>query len=189
MISIEGEDCITARLRMRRFRETDTESLCHNINCIDVSKWLVMVPYPYSIADAKWWISETTRLWNETPVTHYCFAVEIIATGEVIGSCSFANVSNGSADVGYWIGVNYHGNGYGSEMLHALLEFGRRKLSLQRLRAIVFDGNTRSAHLLQRCGFERVETAEPLTVICKADGESKLASTYVYNYISNSRDV
>jgi len=56
--------------------------------------------------------------------------------------------------VGYWLGEEYRGNGYASEALNKILDFGFNKLNLQRIHAHVFEENIASEKLLLKCGFE-----------------------------------
>ena len=47
----------TKRLILRQVNSRDIQDLIQNLNNIKVSKWLLVVPYPYTLKDAKWWVT------------------------------------------------------------------------------------------------------------------------------------
>ena len=47
----------TKRLVLREYCEEDAEAIIKGINNLNISKWLLMVSYPYTIKDAKGWIN------------------------------------------------------------------------------------------------------------------------------------
>lgn len=56
-------------------------------------------------------------------------------------------------DLGYAFLPEHWGSGYAREAASATLDFGRERLGLQRVVAIVNAGNERSIHLLEKLGF------------------------------------
>ena len=147
----------TKRLVLRPIEEKDISSLIRNINNINVSKWLLVVPHPYRIKDAKWYIDNCKKKAREKPRKNYNFAIELIAEKSVIGGISINKVDRyqGTATIGYWLGQDYWRQGYGSEALESLLEFGFNKLKLRRLEAEVFAENPSSGKLLEKFGFQQ----------------------------------
>lgn len=78
--------------------------------------------------------------------------------GEMLGGASLSNIRFGasrSALVGYWIGVQHAGRGYGRAALAALVAHGFGPLDLHRLVAACQPGNVASQRLLESAGFER----------------------------------
>jgi RimJ/RimL family protein N-acetyltransferase len=59
-----------------------------------------------------------------------------------------------AAELGYWIGVPYCGQGYATEASRALLEFGFRALALHRIPARHLARNTASGRLMQKLGMK-----------------------------------
>jgi RimJ/RimL family protein N-acetyltransferase len=55
-------------------------------------------------------------------------------------------------DVGYGLLATYRGRGYAREAAVAVLEWGREHFGLQRVVALVAEGNARSIHLLEQLG-------------------------------------
>lgn len=75
----------------------------------------------------------------------------VTVDGEVAGNI-VAWWQDGRRFIGYWFGQRFWGRGVGTA---ALREFLQRE-QVRPLYADVFDGNTASLRLLERCGFRRV---------------------------------
>lgn len=86
----------------------------------------------------------------------------------------------GIAEAGYWLGRKYHGQGYGSEALEAVIDFAFKRLKLRRLEAEVFRGNPSSGRLLEKYGF-REEGLKRKARRSKADG--KIKDEYIYGLL------
>lgn len=164
----------TKRLVLRPLRKSDAESIAYNINDLEVSKWLLVVPYPYSIKSAKDWINSNQSSWRKKKKKEYAFGIELKSEGRIIGGIGLHKVNDysGTAEVGYWIGRDYHRVGYGSEALEKLIDFAFNRLKLRRLEAGVYTGNPSSGKLLEKFGFER-EGLKIKARKCKADGKIK----------------
>lgn len=66
------------------------------------------------------------------------------------------------AEVGYMLLPDYHGLGFATESLKALLSWCQSNHGITKFRAIVTEGNSSSERVLMRCGFhlaQRVENA------------------------------
>ena len=88
--------------------------------------------------------------------TGYPFSICLLDTDQRIGTVFFHNVDkvNGSAVVGIFIGDRrYLGQGYGTDALNALVDFGFGELRLERIELEVFDYNSRAIRSYEKCGF------------------------------------
>lgn len=83
--------------------------------------------------------------------------VELLATGEVIGSCDLFNVDEqcGRAEIGFTLNRQHWGKGYMSEAARAVIDHGFNTVGLRRLEADIDPRNLGSARLLERLGFVR----------------------------------
>lgn len=89
------------------------------------------------------------------------YAVVLKATGEPVGSCGilFGNslhstqMQDGEAEIGYWIGVPYWGQGLIPEAVRRLLEHCFTTLNLRTVWCGYYDGNRRSQRVQEKCGF------------------------------------
>jgi len=164
----------TKRLILREWENKDSNDLINGINDLDVTKWLLVVPYPYKKKDAKLWISHCKKSAKDKKRANYEFAVELKEEGKLIGCFSLNKIDKfqKTATLGYWLSKNYHGKGYGTEALKELIKFAFNKLKLRRLNASVFLGNPSSGKILEKFGAKK-EGLKRKADVCKADKKVK----------------
>ena len=77
-------------------------------------------------------------------------------TGQAMGAIGTRPLGvPGRADVGYWLGYRYWGQGIMSEALSALLRLGFDTLDYAKIEAEVFIGNVRGLRLVESVGMSR----------------------------------
>ena len=88
------------------------------------------------------------------------YAVVLRETGEPVGSVGLllpprgnGPLEAGEAEIGYWIGVPYWGQGLIPEAVEALLERCFTQLNCRRVWCSHFDGNEKSRRVMEKCGF------------------------------------
>ena len=84
------------------------------------------------------------------------YAVTLGSTGEIVGSIAL-RIDTGSAegtvaDIGYWTGAPYWGNGYATEAGNAIIDRAR-ELGVETIILKYFDGNDASRRVLEKLGF------------------------------------
>ncbi len=90
----------------------------------------------------------------------YDFALIEKESRELVGSVGLHFIGHpGTADIGYWLGRPYWGQGYMSEGLRLLIDAGFGHLGAEVFQAHVFAGNERSRTLLERVGFRALPGA------------------------------
>jgi uncharacterized protein (DUF952 family)/RimJ/RimL family protein N-acetyltransferase len=57
------------------------------------------------------------------------------------------------ADLGLWIGLPYHGKGYGTLAIRWLLDYGFIRLGMEKIEACVYTGNWASRRIFEKNGF------------------------------------
>jgi [ribosomal protein S5]-alanine N-acetyltransferase len=173
---------VTKRLILRPLKKSDAKDIVDNINDLNITKWLLIVPYPYKLKDAKSWIKQNTEKWKKREKDDYGFGIELKGEKKIIGGIGLHKVrkSQGKAEVGYWLGRKYWRNGYGSEALKAVLDFAFKKLKLRRIEAGVFAGNPASGKLLEKFGAKK-EGMKRMSCKCKAD--NKIKDEYIYGLL------
>jgi RimJ/RimL family protein N-acetyltransferase len=82
-------------------------------------------------------------------------AVEVRATGTVIGEVLLKWAADRQGEVGFALGRDHQGHGYAAEAATAMLRLGFDDLGFHRITAVVIDGNAASARLLTRLGFRQ----------------------------------
>ena len=80
--------------------------------------------------------------------------------GLMIGSASNIGIPDTEAEIGYWIGVPYWGQGLIPEAVREIMRHGFDDLSLEKLWCGYFDGNTKSKRVQEKCGFRYHHTRE-----------------------------
>lgn len=86
------------------------------------------------------------------------YAVVLRATGRPVGSVGImrtgsAQMSDTEAEIGYWIGVPYWGQGLIPEAVRALLRRCFEELGCTGVWCGYFDGNGKSRRVQEKCGF------------------------------------
>jgi ribosomal-protein-alanine N-acetyltransferase len=89
-------------------------------------------------------------------------SVDLLVTvdGERVGIAGliFGEGDVTSAELGYWLAPDHHGQGYGSEAAALLVEYGFEQRACHRIQAHVFGFNDASQALLESVGFTREGT-------------------------------
>ena len=150
----------TKRLILRPWTENDAESLykyAQNPSVGLIAGWL---PHT-SVENSR----EVIREILSAPET---YAVVLKETNEPIGSVGImfdntihsADMQEGDAEIGYWIGVPYWGLGLIPEAVICLFNSCFDVLGIIRVCCGYFVGNTRSRRVMVKCGFRFHHTEE-----------------------------
>jgi RimJ/RimL family protein N-acetyltransferase len=136
----------TPRLRLRPQTAADTPAIIAGLNDWQVVRWLTVVPYAYSEADADEWMGR-----QKPPVAgHAHFAID--AGDGLIGVVTLDD------QLGYWLSRAEHGHGYMTEACVALLEWHFGEQPDDVVPSGYHVGNAASAAVQNKLGF--VETGE-----------------------------
>jgi len=73
--------------------------------------------------------------------------------GLMIGKESNLDISDTEAEIGYWIGVPYWGQGFIPEAVHEVMRYSFEELHMEKLWCGYFDGNVKSRRVQEKCGF------------------------------------
>ena len=105
-------------------------------------------PHPYTMDRATAWVQLHQ---NANPVTDFAIANAEEAIGG-IGLTLLRDVYRRSAEVEYWLGEPFLGEGITTGSLGALTEYAFANFDLARLEAAVYEWNPASARVLEKCG-------------------------------------
>jgi RimJ/RimL family protein N-acetyltransferase len=106
-------------------------------------------PHPYTIHDARDFISSLRQLTPETT-----FAIDV--AGEAVGSVGFVlrhDVERVSAEIGYWLAEPFWGRGIATEALIAVTGYAIATHTLTRVYALPFAWNAASCRVLEKAGY------------------------------------
>ncbi len=163
----------TNRLILREWSARDLSSLVRNINNLEISKWLAVVPHPYTTKDGRRFIDKKLKEKRKKGKERqdYTLAIQLKDKSRIMGGIGIHKIdySSGVGTLGYWLSQEYWRNGYMSEALEAIVNFGFNDLGLRRLEAGVFKGNPSSGVLLKKYGFA-IEGMKRKAIKCKATG-------------------
>lgn len=143
----------TARLLLRPLRAADAEPVFRLVNDYSVAGNLARVPFPYREAMATDWIGST----HEQAARGEGIHLAITTADQLIGCIGLTmNRANaGEAELGYWLGRKFWGQGYAREAARALLDWGFGTLGLERVVASALTDNLASQAVLRGVGFAR----------------------------------
>ena len=140
----------TGRLFLRQFEVTDAEAVQHLAGAKEVAAG-TFLPHPMDRQAAHDWITE--RLKNQAAGMGVTFAISLAKSGEVIGSIGLEIVAeHEQGRLSYWLGSAYWNQGYGTEAVTALVDYGFLSLKLHRIYAPHFHTNPASGRVLQKVG-------------------------------------
>jgi len=138
------------QIKLRVYKESDAENLVLHGNNFEVAKFMAdRFPYPYTIYNAKEFIQLAL---SHTPTR--MFAVDL--NGECIGGAGvhlMDDIFVKNAELGYWLGQEHWGKGYGAQILHQLSTYAFGSFPIDRLFCRVFGNNIRSLKLVEKAGF------------------------------------
>lgn len=144
----------TERLNLRQWEESDAEALYKYASDPDIGPIAGWQPHT-SIENSL----EIIRTVFAAPET---YAVVLKSTGEPVGCCGImhsdglhtADMKSDEAEIGYWIGKPYWGQGLIPEAVRALLSRSFNDLGLDAVWCGYYEGNTKSKRVCEKCGFK-----------------------------------
>lgn len=153
----------TERLTLRPWRETDAPSLFKYASDPDigpVAGWQIHTSVDNSM--------EIIRTVFAAPEV---YAVELKDTGEPVGCCGIIfpdglhadDMKPKEAEIGYWIGKPFWGQGLIPEAVKALLSRCFNDLALEAIWCAYYDGNIKSKRVCEKAGFKYHHTNHDIT--------------------------
>ena len=124
-------------------------ALCNDVDRTFLSDRL---PYPYTEADADWWLGMVAENDGKEGVWR-----SIWADAQLIGSISVERKDEGGqaiGEIGYMILTPFWSQGIGTESVRQICEIAFRELELQQIVGNVFPENVASARVLEKNGFQ-----------------------------------
>lgn len=140
----------SGNILLRPLRLSDAERLAELANNEKISRNLRDgFPHPYTLDDAKNFLTKFT---NQDPVTF--FGIDF--KSEYVGNISLVpcqDIYRKSAEIGYFIGEPYWNKGIVTTAVNLITEYGFKHLDIIRIHTGVFEYNTASMRVLEKCGF------------------------------------
>ena len=137
----------TTRLRLRPYSENDIAELLPLIGTREVAATTLRIAHPYTEQDARDFLvlaQEPDKIW---------LAITLRSDGRQIGGVGLrVDEQHQHAELGYWLGVPYWGQGYATEAGQEMLRSGFEDLGLHRIFASHFGHNPASGRVLRKLG-------------------------------------
>lgn len=116
-----------------------------------IAKTTLNIPHPYENGMAESWIGTHREAFNNGSSVTYALVKN--DTNELVGAIGLMiNPSHRKAELGYWVGVPYWGNGYCTEASKALINYGFEELDLNKIYAKAFVSNIGSWTVMEKAG-------------------------------------
>jgi len=144
----------TTRLVLRPFALGDAPAVQRLASDRAIAANTLLIPHPYPEGAAEEWIRG-----HDDVSDNLIFAIAPGDGGEVMGAIGMhVEQFHRRAEIGYWLGVPYWGNGYVTEAAQAVVGYAFENLGVNRVFAFHFTRNPASGRVLQKIGMVREGT-------------------------------
>jgi RimJ/RimL family protein N-acetyltransferase len=143
----------TNRLLLRPFRSEDQSALLLLISEKEVAATTLRIPHPCTLRDVQDWLATHGQEYERRETIRW--AVCLRHSDTLVGGISlFLNDPFQSAELGYWIGRPYWGQGCAWEAAKKVVDFGFDVVGLNRIEAHFMLENGASAKILEKLGMQ-----------------------------------
>jgi RimJ/RimL family protein N-acetyltransferase len=136
------------RLVLRPFGTGDAPEVQRLASAPEIAATTLGIPHPYPDGAAEEWIERQ----EADPAMHH-FAITLRDSEGLIGAIGLdVEDRHDRAELGYWVGVPYWGNGYATEAARMVVTYAFDTLHLHRVYAFHFTNNPASGAVLRKIG-------------------------------------
>jgi RimJ/RimL family protein N-acetyltransferase len=145
----EASSCVleTERLTLRRPTLADVRVIAHLANDRRIAENTRRLPHPYLHDHAVEFVRATAADNTET-----VFLIE--QNYSPIGMVGIDRSERDAPELGYWLGVEYWGQGFGTEAARAVIDFFFEEFDAEQLISGARVANPASRNILEKCGFQ-----------------------------------
>ena len=143
-------------ITLHTWTPADKPALMALCNAVDRTYLSDRLPYPYTEADADWWLGMVAENDGKEGVWR-----AIVADGQIVGSISverMADENRAAGSIGYMILTPFWSQGIGTEAVRQICGIAFQELAPERIIGEVFPENLASARVLEKNGFQLEET-------------------------------
>jgi [ribosomal protein S5]-alanine N-acetyltransferase len=160
------------RVVLRPVRMTDALDVYRNIRGKEVSKWSGPSAHPSLEGPVGQFVVKLVRysgkairlllsvFYRPNVAPKYSLAIVLKETNRVIGIVTLSRLKGASdqADVGFWVGKDFWGQGLTTDAVQLALRIGFEQLGFERIEAWTFEKNVGSKRVMEKCGFKLEST-------------------------------
>ena len=145
----EASRCVleTERLTLRRPTLADVKAIAHLANDRRIAENTRRLPHPYQQDHAVEFVRATAAAERET-----VFLIE--QNFSPIGMVGIDRSEPDAPELGYWLGVEHWGQGFGTEAARAMIDYFFEEFDREHLFAGARVTNPASRNILEKCGFQ-----------------------------------
>jgi [ribosomal protein S5]-alanine N-acetyltransferase len=140
----------TARLLLRPLLRDDAPVICQLAGDRQIAATTLNIPHPYPPEAAVAFIEHTMQPSDQ----NFTFGIERRSDTVFMGVIGLHAQHGFRAEIGYWMGVPYWGQGYMTEAVRRVIQFGFDDLHLERIHAWCFAHNPASARVMAKAGMQ-----------------------------------
>lgn len=142
---------LTERLLLRPFTLDDAPIVQQLAGDREIASTMVNIPHPYEDGMAEEWIGTHQERFDRGELVNWA----IVRWGDdtLVGAIGLGiHPSHGRAELAYWIGKPFWGEGYCTEAAEAVLDYGFSVLGLNRIYADHMSRNPASGRVMEKIG-------------------------------------
>lgn len=145
-----GQPLLTARLRLRPLVESDAPRLAVLLDDWDMVKLTANIPHPYGEADGLSFV----RMMEEKRRARIgvALAMERTLDGQLIGVIGFGTETDGTPELGWWVGRDCWSQGYATEAARRMLRHLFADLGFATVWASAHPDNAASRRVISKLG-------------------------------------
>lgn len=143
----------TTRLVLRAFEPADAADIQRLAGDVAIARTTLSIPHPYEVGMAEGWIEHQRQQCEAGALVS--FAITQHEGGTLVGAVSLVlDGDHRHAELGYWIGRPFWGQGYATEAARAALSYGFGTLELHRIHAAHLANNPASGRVMEKLGMQ-----------------------------------
>lgn len=140
----------TPRLQLLPLEAIDAPAIQTMASDPRIAATTLAVPHPYPEGAAAAWIATHPALRLRH---HHIWGIRRSVDDTLVGTVALrCNPVHRRAELAYWIGVPFQGNGYATEAVRAVVRFGFESADLERIYAQHLEGNVASGNVMRKAG-------------------------------------
>lgn len=143
----------TERLLLRKITLNDASDMFEYASNPEVSEYTMWSTHT-SIEDTKYFLKSLTKMYKRKELVDWGIVHK--AEKKFIGTCGYVewSMTHSRAEIGYALSARYWREGYMSEAVNAIIEFGFREMLLNRIVGRCEVNNVASARVMEKVGMQ-----------------------------------
>jgi RimJ/RimL family protein N-acetyltransferase len=147
----------TQRLTLKKFIEKDIEFNVEHAMNPEIMRY---IKDPQTIEETRKITTQIAKDWIGNEGNWVLFALTLKETGKYIGMVCFRyeSIENDTVEMGWRLGLEYHGKGYATEAAQALLDFIKQEIKPHKVVAYCVAENIGSSNIMTKLGMQHEAT-------------------------------